>query len=60
MLGAGFKWRCPVCGGEAKTVELSEALIQRVVVANGEIEPVEAHEGLAKAGGIAADLRHPL
>ncbi|HKZ08401.1 MAG TPA: hypothetical protein VJU81_23245 [Methylomirabilota bacterium] len=60
MLGAGFTWSCPACGGEARTVELGEAIIQRVVSANGEIEPVAAHDGLAKAGGIAADLRHPL
>ncbi len=60
MLGQGFTWTCPVCGGEAHTVELAEAIIQRVVGAGGEIEPVQTHEGLARAGGIAADLRHPV
>jgi peptide subunit release factor 1 (eRF1) len=60
MLGEGFAWSCPVCGGEARVVELGEAITQRVVVTGGEVEPVQAHEGLARAGGIAADLRHPL
>ena len=60
MLGAGFTWSCPACGGEAQTVDLPEAIVQRVIVAGGEVEPVQTHEGLAKAGGIAADLRHPL
>jgi peptide subunit release factor 1 (eRF1) len=60
MLGEGFTWMCPACGGDAHTVELGEAIIQRVVRTGGEIEPVTGHEGLAKAGGIAADLRHPL
>ena len=60
MLGVGFTWSCPVCGGDAHTVELADAIIQRVVSAGGEVEPVQTHDGLAKAGGIAADLRHPL
>ena len=60
MLGESFTWSCPVCGGEAQTVELGEAITQRVIVASGDIEPVSGHEGLAKVGGIAADLRHPL
>ena len=60
MLGEEFAWTCPVCGGEARTVELGEAITKRVVAAAGEVEPVLAHEGLARAGGIAADLRHPL
>lgn len=60
MLGEEFRWTCPVCGGEARTVELGEAIIKRVVATAGEIEPVQVHEELAKEGGIAADLRHPL
>ena len=60
MLGESFTWGCPVCGGEAHTIELAEAIIRRVVGAGGTVEPVRAHDGLAKAGGIAADLRHAL
>lgn len=60
MLGEGFTWTCPACGGEPRTVELGDAITRRVLATRGEVEPVEAHPGLAAVGGIAADLRHPI
>jgi peptide subunit release factor 1 (eRF1) len=59
-LQGGFSWTCPACGGEAATVELGEAMAERVVAAGGAVETIEVHEPLAAAGGIAAELRYPL
>jgi peptide subunit release factor 1 (eRF1) len=59
-LQGGFTWTCPACGREAATVELSEAMADRVVAAGGFVETIEAHQPLAAAGGIAAELRYPL
>jgi peptide subunit release factor 1 (eRF1) len=59
-LQGGFTWVCPACGREATTVELGEAMAARVVAAGGSVETIEAHQPLAVAGGIAAELRYPL
>lgn len=59
-LQGGFSWVCPACGREATTVELGEAMAARVVAAGGFVETIEAHQPLAAAGGIAAELRYPL
>lgn len=55
-----FTWTCPACGGETLTVELSEAMAERVVAAGGTVETIEVHQPLAAAGGVAAELRYPL
>jgi len=52
--------RCRLCGEETQAVELSDALVDRVLAAGGQVEVVEAHEGLDAVGGIAARLRYPL
>jgi peptide subunit release factor 1 (eRF1) len=59
-LRGNFTWVCPACGREATTVELGEAMAARVVAAGGSVETIEAHQLLAAAGGIAAELRYPL
>jgi peptide subunit release factor 1 (eRF1) len=59
-LQQGFTWNCPACGGEAATVELGEVMAERVVATGGTVETIEAHQALAAAGGIAAELRYPL
>lgn len=59
-LREGFTWNCPACGGEASAVELGEAMAERVVAAGGTVETVAAHQPLAAAGGVAAELRYPL
>jgi peptide subunit release factor 1 (eRF1) len=51
---------CPRCGGATRPVELSEALVERVLAAGGRVELVESHEGLRDVGGVAAELRYPL
>ena len=53
-------WTCPTCGGEALTVELGEAMAERVAAVGGIVETIEAHRLLAVAGGVAAELRYPL
>jgi len=58
-LQGGFSWACPACGGEAATVELAEAMAERVVAAGGSVETIEVHQPLAAAGGVAAELRYP-
>jgi hypothetical protein len=40
--------RCHLCGSEAKLVELADACVGRVVASDGEIEVVDAHEGLCR------------
>jgi peptide subunit release factor 1 (eRF1) len=59
-LQGSFAWTCPACGGEAETVELGEAMAERVVAAGGTVETIEVHQPLAAAGGVAAELRYPL
>lgn len=59
-LGGGGAWTCPTCGGEALTVELGEAMAERVAGAGGTVETIEVHHPLAVAGGVAAELRYPL
>ena len=58
-LGGGSAWTCPTCGGEALTVELGEAMAERVAAAGGIVETIEVHQPLAVAGGVAAELRYP-
>jgi peptide subunit release factor 1 (eRF1) len=60
MLRDAFTWVCPACGREATAVELGEAIAARVVAEGGSVETIEAHQPLAAAGGIAAELRYPL
>lgn len=60
VLQDGFSWSCPTCGGEAQTVELGEAMAERVAAAGGTVESIEVHQPLAAVGGIAAELRYPL
>jgi peptide subunit release factor 1 (eRF1) len=59
-LQRSFAWTCPACGGEAETLELGEAMADRVVAVGGTVETIEVHQPLAAAGGIAAELRYPL
>jgi peptide subunit release factor 1 (eRF1) len=59
-LQRGVAARCGRCGGDAREVELGAALVDRVLAAGGQVEMVEAHEGLAGVGGVAARLRYAL
>jgi hypothetical protein len=45
---------CRLCGKALETVELGEALVQRVFAAGGTVDTVDAHQGLAAVGGVAA------
>ena len=51
---------CPLCGGETRLEDLPRAMVDRVIASGGEVEIVEAHEDLRRAGGVAAHLRHSL
>ena len=51
---------CRLCGKALQAVELGEALVHRVLAAGGTVDTVEAHQGLAAVGGVAALLRYPL
>ena len=59
-LRPGRTGKCPACGSEATPVELGEAMAERVVASGGTVETIAAHQPLAAAGGIAAELRYPL
>jgi peptide subunit release factor 1 (eRF1) len=59
-LQRGTDLRCRLCGAEAKPVELADAVVDRVVASDGAVEIVDAHEPLARVGGVAARLRYPL
>lgn len=59
-LFAGVAEGCRLCGKALQAVELGEALVHRVLAAGGTVDTVEAHQGLAAVGGVAALLRYPL
>jgi hypothetical protein len=50
---------CRWCGAATSVVELGETMVQRVLAAGGDVAGVDAHGGLARAGGVAALLRYP-
>jgi hypothetical protein len=50
---------CGFCGKATSSLELGEAMVQRVLAAGGDVDSVEVHGGLARAGGVAALLRYP-
>jgi peptide subunit release factor 1 (eRF1) len=50
---------CQWCSAVTHPVELGEAMVQRVLAADGDVASVGLHEGLARAGGVAALLRYP-
>jgi hypothetical protein len=41
-------------------VKLTDALVERVLAAGGDVEVVPGHPDLARAGGVGARLRYPL
>jgi hypothetical protein len=49
---------CPWCGRAAVIVELGEAMVRRTLGAGGAVGIVPVHAALARAGGVAARLRH--
>ena len=51
---------CPLCGAVAKPDELTDAMVGRVIASGGEVEIVDLHEQLRRAGGVAALLHYPL
>jgi peptide subunit release factor 1 (eRF1) len=59
-LQRGTDRHCRLCGAEAKPVELADAMVDRVVASDGAVETVDAHQSLARVGGVAARLRYPL
>jgi peptide subunit release factor 1 (eRF1) len=50
---------CRWCGKATMSVDLAEAMVRRVLATGGEVESVTAHDGLGRAGGVAALLRYP-
>jgi len=50
---------CRWCGATTSTLELGEAMVQRVLATGGDVASLDGHAGLARAGGIAALLRYP-
>lgn len=51
---------CRLCGKETESIELGEAMVERVIAAGGKTETIGIHQGLARVGGVAARLRYPL
>lgn len=51
---------CRRCGKPTAAVELGEAMVDRVLATGGAVETIEAHPGLPRVGGVAAQLRYPL
>ena len=50
---------CRWCGAATNTLELGEAMVQRVLAAGGDVASLEVHAALERAGGVAALLRYP-
>ncbi len=59
-LHAGDEPACRFCGKATRPVELGERIAERVIADGGTVETLLEHEGLADAGGIAAELRYAL
>ncbi|HXJ78636.1 MAG TPA: hypothetical protein VMS64_08155 [Candidatus Methylomirabilis sp.] len=59
-LQRGIHATCRFCGKETKAAELGEAMTDRVIGAQGKVETVDVHQGLARVGGVMARLRFPL
>lgn len=57
-LHEGREGGCPACGAETRSVELGNAMVDRVIATGGTAEVVTTHAGLARAGRIAARLRY--
>src|SRR3989442_934731 len=57
-VGRGGPSRCPFGGGEPRTRELGEALVERVRAGEGPVTTIERPPGLARGGGLAARLRY--
>jgi hypothetical protein len=51
---------CVRCGQRTRGVDLGDALVERVLAADGDVELVQHHDGLERAGGVAARLRYPV
>jgi hypothetical protein len=49
---------CRWCGAATRTVDLAEAMLQRVLAAGGDVASVDVHADLGRAGGVAALLRY--
>ncbi len=58
-LQRGANTACRWCSKPTDTVSLGEAIVQRVIAADGVVESVRAHAGLERSGGVAALLRYP-
>ena len=54
-----FNTACRWCGKPTSAVSLGEAIVQRVIAADGTVESAQAHAVLERAGGVAALLRYP-
>jgi hypothetical protein len=50
---------CRWCSAVTNPIELGEAMVQRVLAADGDVASVDVHGGLTRAGGVAALLRYP-
>ncbi len=51
---------CRVCGQRTEPRELGEAMVDRVLATGGRVDVLDAHDGLARVGGVAALLRYSL
>jgi peptide subunit release factor 1 (eRF1) len=58
-LQRGAATACRWCGKPTNAVALGEAIVGRVIAADGAVESAQTHAGLERAGGIAARLRYP-
>jgi peptide subunit release factor 1 (eRF1) len=57
-LQRGLGGRCAYCGKATAPVELTEALVDRVLASGGAVTMVERHSSLARHGGVVAHLRY--
>jgi peptide subunit release factor 1 (eRF1) len=58
-LQSGVSPDCRRCGGPVQAVELGAAMVDRVIATGGRLETIDSHDGLARAGSVAARLRYP-
>jgi peptide subunit release factor 1 (eRF1) len=58
-VGEGAEPLCPECGAPTDADELGEAMLRRALAQDATVEVLADATGIARRGGVAAELRYP-
>jgi hypothetical protein len=57
-LQRGLAGGCSYCGRDTRTIDLQEAIVDRVIATGGSVSLIDTHAWLERRGGVAAVLRY--